>query len=65
LRKLTEKGTVEANALSRRVYWLNWTLVILTAVLVFVGVAAAIATWWFWSHPHPLMATDSVLLRTV
>ena len=44
LRKLTEKGTVEANALSRRVYWLNWTLVILTAVLVLVGVAAAIAT---------------------
>jgi len=39
-------GAAEANALSRRVYWLNW-------ILVLIGLAGIIAAGWFWAHPHP------------
>ncbi len=46
LRNATERGAAEANALSRRVYWLNW-------ILVLVGVAGIVAAWWFWAHPNP------------
>ncbi len=53
LRNVTERGAAEANALSRRIYWLNWTLVVLTFVLVLVGVGGIYALWWFWAHPHP------------
>ena len=54
LRDLTDRATAEANALSRSIRRLNWTIVILTAVLVLVRVAGIGAAWWFWAHPRPL-----------